>query len=191
MWLFLTRRTDAMRKRLRILHTAPEPSLEAVLRVRHGKRYLTVDAFNPLADLQADLTDLPLPDGLFDAVISSHVLEHIQDDRRAISELVRVLKPGGWALILVPYDPRRPTQEDPAMDTPAKRMAAYGHPYHYRIFGNDLPERFADAGLPVTTHSSRVFLSGHARRRHRINRNYLFFGRKPGNNLKMSDCSHD
>lgn len=178
MWLFLTRRTDILRKRHRILHTAPEPCLEGPLRTLHGRRYVTVDAFNPGADLQADLKDLPMSDDTFDVVLTSHVLEHIQDDDRAIAELVRVLKPGGWALILVPYDPGRPTREDPGLTTPAARMAAYGHPYHYRIYGNDLPSRLESHGLSVRVYTTKDILSGHHRRRYRVNRNNLFYCRK-------------
>jgi SAM-dependent methyltransferase len=177
-WLYLRERSDFFRGRHRILHTAPEPCLESRFRAIHGRRYVSVDAFNPSADVQADITRLPFPDAHFDVILSSHVLEHVADDGAAMGELARVLKPSGWALILVPYEPRRPTAADPAIDTPAKRMAAYGHPYHHRIYGTDLPERLAEAGFSVEMLASRRLFSGHRRRRFRINRNYMLLCRR-------------
>ncbi|MBV5335708.1 class I SAM-dependent methyltransferase, partial [bacterium] len=146
-WLYLLRRTRLLVPRRAVLHTAPEPCLEGPLRRRHGRGYVSVDAFNPHADRQAELTALPFADAAFDAVLSSHVLEHVPDDRAALREIARVLKPNGVAVVLFPYDPHTPTAEDPTIDTPAKRLAAYGHPYHYRIYGYDVASRFADAGL--------------------------------------------
>ena len=70
------------------------------------------------------------------------------DDRAALREIARVLKPSGRAVLLFPYDPKGPTREDPAMDTPAKRLAAFGHPYHYRIYGTDTAQRMAEAATP-------------------------------------------
>jgi predicted SAM-dependent methyltransferase len=177
-WLYLNEHSDFFHRRHRVLHTAPEPCLEPRLRGHHGRRYISVDAFNPAADVQADLTDLPFPDAHFDVILSSHVLEHIQDDLAAMAELARVLKPGGWALILVPYDPTAPTREDRTLSTPAQRMAAYGHPYHYRIYGTDLTDRLKGAGLSTRILSTNSLLSGHRKRRYRINRNYLMLCRK-------------
>lgn len=177
LWLYLQQHTPFFRRRLRVLHTAPEECLEPRLRGLHGRGYVSVDRFSPLADVNADLTDLPFPSGSFDVVLSSHVLEHVPDDRRALSEIARVLKPSGWAVLLFPYDPRQVTQEDPAMDTPAKRMAAYGHPYHYRIYGRDTAARLSHAGLAAYCVDSRRMLTPHHRRRHRINRNFLFLSR--------------
>ena len=178
LWTFLAERTPFFRQRLRVLHTAPEPCLEGGFRALHGRGhgrdYVTLDRFNPQADVQADLTALPFPNHDFDVVVSSHVLEHVPDDRAALREIARVLKPSGWAVLLFPFDGRGPTREDPAMDTPAKRMAAFGHPYHYRIYGTDTPERLAEAGLRATAVASTDILSAHRRRRLRINRNHLF-----------------
>jgi len=178
LWLWLFARTKALRTPLAILHTAPEPCLAARLRPLHGPRYVTVDRFDPAADLRADLARLPLPDGAFDLVISSHTLEHVADDRGAMAEMARVLRPGGTALLMFPYDARRPTREDPAIDTPAARMAAYGHPWHLRIYGTDVVDRIRAAGLEPMLVDSRRFLSGHRRRRHRVNANHLFVCRR-------------
>lgn len=177
LWLYLQERTPFFRRRLRVLHTAPEECLEPRLRALHGRGYVSLDRFSPLADVNADLTDLPFPSASFDVVLSSHVLEHVPDDRQALREIARVLKPSGWAVLLFPYDPRRPTQEDPAMDTPAKRLEAYGHPYHYRIYGRDTATRLAHEGLSARCVDSRLSLTPHRRRRHRINRNFLFLSR--------------
>ncbi|MEQ8964187.1 MAG: methyltransferase domain-containing protein [Azospirillaceae bacterium] len=180
LWLYLAWATDLLRGRHAVLHTAPEPWLEARLRALPTLAYTSLDRFDPAADLQADLTDLPLPDGAFDRVITSHVLEHVPDDRAAMRELARVLAPGGEAIVMVPYDPKRPaTYEDPSMDTPARRLTAFGHPYHWRIYGADLLDRLAEAGLPGRAIDSRRFLTPHQRRRWRINRNHLIHCRRP------------
>ncbi len=179
LWLYLTRCTNLLNARLRVLHTAPEPCLEERLRPLANLRYRSVDLFNPGADILADLAELPLPDGAFDAVLSCHTLEHVTRDRAAMRELARVLRPGGWAVIMAPFDPSIPdVLEDPAEDTPAKRMAAYGHPYHYRIYGQGLVTRLNEAGLQAEVVASRRFLTPHQRRRYRVNRNYLLHCRK-------------
>lgn len=175
LWLYLLRRTNLLTGRYRMLHTAPEPPLEARLRPLPNLRYTSVDLFNPNADVQADLTDLPFRDGAFDAVISSHVLEHIRDDHAAMRELARVLRPGGRAIVMVPHDPKRPrTYEDWSVNTAAGRMRAFGHPFHYRIYGADCAGRLEQAGFAVTVIGSASLFTPHQRRRFRINRNYLF-----------------
>jgi SAM-dependent methyltransferase len=179
LWLYLSRHSDLARGRHRVLHTAPEPFMEKALDRWPLLRRVSVDRFNPNADVQADLTDLPFPDCRFDVVLSSHVLEHIRDDGAAIAELARVLRPGGWAAIMVPFDPKRPvTEEGRDVESPAERLARFGHPYHFRIYGADLTARLAAAGFRVTVHSSKRLLTAHQRRRYRINRNYLFFCRR-------------
>ncbi len=179
LWLYLARHTDILRRRYRVLHTAPEACLEPILRSRPNLDYRSVDLFNPFADVAADLTDLPFADGAFDVVLSSHVLEHIPDDRAAIGELARVLRPGGWAVIMVPFDPDLPaTIEGADIASPALRMARFGHPYHYRINGADFVDRLAVAGFAVRTVWSKRMLTPHQRRRYRINRNHLFHCRR-------------
>ena len=174
LWLYLPTPPALLSGRHRVLHAAPEPWLEQRLRGLPALRYRTVDLFNPFADVQADLTALPFPDAVFDWVIANHVLEHIPDDGAAIAELARVLRPGGRAVIMVPFDPKGPTQDGAGIADPAERMRRFGHPYHYRINGRDFPDRLAVAGLSARIVDSRGLLSAHRRRRFRINRNHLF-----------------
>lgn len=179
LWLYLSERTRLLSRRLAVLHVAPEPCLERRLRPLANLRCRTVDRFDPAADHRADLTRLPFADGRFDLILCSHVLEHVPDDAAAMAELARVLRPGGTAIILVPYDPKRPaTEEGRDVASPAERWRRFGHPYHYRIYGADLTARLAAAGLVATVVSTRAMLSGHRRRRHRINRNYLLHCRR-------------
>ena len=179
LWLYLTRHTDLLHRRLEVLHSAPEACLEPVLRGLPNLRYRSVDRFNPRADLIADLTDLPVPDRRYDLVLTSHVLEHIRDDGAAIAELARVLRPGGQAIVMVPYDPRRArTEEGADISDPAERMARFGHPFHYRIYGPDLVGRLEAAGFEVETVWSKRLLNPHTRRRFRINSNFLFHCRR-------------
>jgi SAM-dependent methyltransferase len=132
----------------RLLHFAPEPLFDRFFAERPEFERVTADLYAP-ADLRLDITDMDLPDDSFDLILCSHVLEHVRDDGAAISELHRVLRPGGTALILTPYRPNRPTYEDPSITAPLARMVAFGQHDHVRIYGNDLPQRLRAAGFEV------------------------------------------
>lgn len=175
LWLYLTRHTRLLRRVARVLHTAPEPCLEPRLRALPNLHYRSVDLFDPAADVQADLCDLPFGDGEFDLLLSSHVLEHLPDDRPALTELARVLRRGGRAVIMVPYDPALPeTEEGGHVSSPRERMARFGHPYHYRNYGADFPARLAAAGFEATPVRVKRLLTPHKRRFFRLNDNFLF-----------------
>jgi hypothetical protein len=180
LWLYLTAHTDLLAGRHRVLHAAPEPWLEQRLRGLPNLRYRSVDLFDPSADIQADLAALPFADASFDWVMANHVLEHIPGDAAAIAELARVLRPGGRAIIMVPFDPKGPTQDGAGITDPVERMRRFGHPYHYRINGREFPGRLAAAGLVPTIVDSRRLLGPHRRRRFRVNRNHLFDCRRQG-----------
>jgi SAM-dependent methyltransferase len=92
---------------------------------------------------------MELADGSFDLILCSHVLEHVPDDGAAMSELRRVLAPGGLALVLTPYRADRPTYEDPSVTSPLDRMVAFGQQDHVRIYGTDLADRLTGAGFEV------------------------------------------
>jgi SAM-dependent methyltransferase len=132
----------------RLLHFAPEPVFDQVFARLPGVDRVTADLYAP-ADLRLDITDMDLPDGSFDLILCSHVLEHVPDDRAAISELRRVLAAGGLCLVLTPYRPHRQTYEDPSITAPLDRMVAFGQQDHVRIYGNDLPDRLRRAGFEV------------------------------------------
>lgn len=181
LWLVLRDDYGLLRRQVRLLHVAPEPCIRDALAANPALGYVSADMFDPAALLTADLTALPFRDGEFDAVICSHVLEHIGDDKAAMAELYRILSPGGRAAVMVPIDRKRAeTYEDPSIDTAAGRAAAFGHPYHVRICGADYAGRLSDAGFIVDSVSS-TRLSPHNRRRWRINKTVVFDCRKPGN----------
>jgi SAM-dependent methyltransferase len=132
----------------RLLHFAPEPLFDPLFARLPGIERVTADLYAP-ADLRLDISDMDLPSGSFDLILCSHVLEHVPDDRAAISELRRVLADGGLCLVLTPYRADRPTYEDPAITGPLDRMVAFGQQDHVRIYGTDLAERLRGAGFEV------------------------------------------
>jgi len=78
-----------------------------------------------------------------------HVLEHIPDDKKAMSEILRVLKPSGWAILQVPILAEK-TIEDPIVRSPEERERVYGQFDHVRAYGLDYKDRLEDAGFIVT-----------------------------------------
>lgn len=149
-WLFLTRRTDLFDGRPRkVLHIAPEECLVRRLRESLAGEYITADLNDPRAMARIDVTDIAWPDATFDVIYCSHVLEHVPDDRRAMRELHRVLRPGGWAIVMVPVGAER-TLEDPGIVEPAARRRAFGQEDHVRLYGPDVAERLTGAGFAVT-----------------------------------------
>jgi hypothetical protein len=148
-WLFMARRTDLLDGAPRaMLHVAPEEFLSARFRRLAGLDYLSADLGRPRAMVRMDITNIDRPDATFDVIYCSHVLEHIADDRKALAELFRVLRPGGWALLQVPVTAAR-TEEDPGVVDPEERRRRYGQPDHVRRCGPDYAGRMTAAGFEV------------------------------------------
>jgi SAM-dependent methyltransferase len=149
-WVYLRERTDLLDGRpRRLLHVAPEAVLERKLRGLPGVRYVSADLADPHAMLRLDVMRLAFADAAFDAVLCSHVLEHVADDRAAMRELRRVLRPGGLALLAVPPIRAERTAEDPSEADPAERRRRFGHPDHVRRYGRDYADRLREAGFEV------------------------------------------
>jgi SAM-dependent methyltransferase len=153
-----------------LLHVAPEAPLLQRIQSVAGIRYVGGDLERHFSDVRLDVTDLAFPDASFDAVICNHVLEHITDDHRAMSEIRRVLKPDGWALLLVPdvveQGPR--TYEDRRIVEPAARLQAYGQVDHVRVYGWDYVDRLSAAGLDTEVIRMEDHLSSEFIQRHRL-----------------------
>ena len=146
---FFRERTDLFDGRpKRVLHVAPEPVLGPLIAAAVGDGYLSADLHDPSAMERMDVTDVRHPDATFDVIYCSHVLEHVPDDRRAMREFRRVLKPGGWAVLNVPVTADA-TVEDPAVTDPAERLRRFGQEDHVRRYGPDYERRLTDAGFRV------------------------------------------
>lgn len=149
-WLYLQERSLFGSGPTRVLEVAPHHSLARALSARPGIEYVGIDLERgPWVSEVADLTHLPMEEDSFDAVVCVHVLEHVENDVAAMSEIYRVLRPGGWALVNVPLDRRSPTYEDPAITTPDSRRAAFGEATHVRVYGLDLVDRLSSVGFQV------------------------------------------
>lgn len=152
--LFLRRQTNlyGTDRVLRVLHVAPDERVQKELLALPNVDVLTGDLLDESVDIRLDLTAIDLPDETFDAIICSHVLEHVPDDRKAIREMRRVLKSDGWALINVPSDPNlTESYENGSLTTPEERLAAFGQEDHVRIYAStDFAARLESGGFRVT-----------------------------------------
>ncbi len=150
LYLFFTQETDLFDARpKRMLHVAPEPLFTRLFRSKDYIDYLSADLFDVGAMVKMDITDIQYPDNSFDAIYCSHVLEHVPDDRRAMREFYRVLKPGRWAVLQVPITAEA-TLEDPTITDPRERERLFGQHDHVRRYGPDYAHRLAEAGFLVT-----------------------------------------
>lgn len=151
LWLYLRSRTNIFTDPLRVLHVAPEPVFQKALQGLANLRYVSADLHSPHAMVAMDMTRAPIADGSFDAVLCSHVLEHIPDDRAAMREIRRILAPDGWAILQVPIDSSLEfTFEDPTVTSPADRQRLFGQRDHVRMYGRDYRSRLEQAGFLVT-----------------------------------------
>ncbi len=152
LWLFLKARTNFFDQQLHFLHIAPEQCFMKAFEKQHGDGYITADLESPLAKVKMDVHEIPFEDNTFDAAMCNHVMEHVADDIKAMSEIYRVLKPGGWAILQVPFFSPVPevTFQDPSITEPAEREKIYGQDDHVRLYGHDYGQRLQQAGFAVT-----------------------------------------
>jgi SAM-dependent methyltransferase len=180
LFLYLRDHTDIFSRPQSVLHVAPERRLSQTLQAQPHLTYLSVDIASPRAMVSMDLTRTDLPDGKFDAILCNHVLEHIGDDRKAMTELFRILKPGGWAIVQVPIELDAGTSEDASITDPAVRTRIYGQFDHVRLYGaRDYPDRLASAGFAVEVCDYAAQLGAEARRFALLTDEKVYVARKP------------
>lgn len=150
LWLFLKNETNFFLKKYKVLHMAPEQCFLSLFKNQKNLDYTTADLYSPIVDVKADILDLPFEDDSFDIVFCNHVLEHIEDDAKAISELYRVMKTGGMGIFQIPQDLHLDkTYEDFNITTPEERTKHFGQYDHVRIYGKDYFERLRKTGFTV------------------------------------------
>lgn len=149
-WLYLEKQSDFMTKPRKLLHVAPEQCFYNRFKQYKHIEYITVDLESPIADYHFDLHEIPFEENSFDMILCNHVLEHVADDRKVISEFQRVLRPGGFAILQVPLESHREsTFEDPSITDPRQREKFFGQKDHVRVYGRDYPERLRECGFIV------------------------------------------
>ncbi len=150
LWLYLKNETSFFTENLKVLHMAPEQCFLDIFKKMENLNYTTADLYSPIVDVKANILELPFQDNSFDVVFCNHVLEHIEDDSKAMSELFRVMKPGGFGIFQVPQELNRAhTYEDFSITEPEKRAKEFGQYDHVRIYGKDYFERLRKAGFTV------------------------------------------
>jgi len=143
-----------------LLDFAPAPALSEHIRRHYPVRYRTADLYMTDVDDRVDITRMDIyPGQYFDAFICSHVLEHVADDHRALCELYRILKPGGWGIVMVPIDlTLRVIDEDPTITSEAERWRRFGQGDHVRIYSKDgFIHRLQAAGFDVLQYGATHF----------------------------------
>ena len=174
MWLYLQNETDFFTKNYKVLHIAPEQELLRKFKKMKNLDYTSADLFSPIVDVKADILDLPFADESFDVIFCNHVLEHIEDDRKAMSELYRVMKKGGWGILQVPMkNSLEKTYEDFTITDPKERQKHFGQYDHVRWYGMDYFDRLKSVGFDAEANFYSQKFSEKDIKRFGLNRNEI------------------
>lgn len=156
LWLYLERETDFFSsgiidgRKKKVLHFAPEQCFLKRFKKLDHIDYTTTDLESPIADVKADICNLPFDDNSYDVILCNHVLEHIEDDAKAMQELYRVMKPGGYGILQIPQDQSRATTfEDNNITDRAERAKIFGQYDHVRVYGLDYFDKLRQVGFKV------------------------------------------
>jgi len=150
-YMYLKHHTHFLKSPSTILHFAPETMLSRMIKAVQRNTYISADIVAENADMMIDMTDIPFDDNHFDLIVANHILEHIPDDKKALSELHRVLKKQkGEAILQVPISLNsQKTIEDFSIVTEEGRLKAFGQEDHVRIYGQDYVDKLKEAGFNV------------------------------------------
>ena len=152
LWLYLQNESKFFfsEKKLKVLHIAPEQCFLDIFRKQKNLDYTTSDLESPIADVKADICNLPFEDNSFDVVFCNHVLEHIPNDTKAMQELYRVMKNGAFGIFQIPQDlSREITFEDDTITDPKERAKIFGQYDHVRVYGRDYFNKLRSIGFHV------------------------------------------
>ena len=150
LWLYLKDETDFFTAEKSVLHFAPEQCFFKRFRALKNLKYTTTDLLSPIADVKADICDLPFEDNSYDVILCNHVLEHIPDDTKAMQELYRVMKPGGYGIFQIPQElDREVTFEDDSITDRDERAKIFGQYDHVRVYGRDYFDKLRSIGFKV------------------------------------------
>ena len=150
LWLYLKDETDFFTSPKKVLHMAPEQCFLPIFKKQKNLDYITADLHSPIADVKADILNLPFNDNSFDVVFCNHVLEHISDETKAMQELYRVLKPNGMGVFQIPQDlTLEKTFEDDTITDKKERTKIFGQYDHVRVYGRDYFEKLRSIGFKV------------------------------------------
>ena len=168
-WLYLKNETAFFSAPLRVLHFAPEQAFVKKFKKQKNLTYTTTDLNSPIAEVKADICDLPFKDHSFDFIICNHVLEHIPNDTKAMQELYRVLAPSGTAIVQVPYDAKREiTFEDNTITDQSERTRIFGQYDHLRVYGMDYFKKLSSVGFNVNALDYTQSMSNNDIERYRL-----------------------
>jgi len=147
-------------KSTRTIHFSPEFGLSGLIRgLKIFDDYQTADLSDTGVDHNVDLLNLPFDTNSFDFFICSHVLEHVQDDRQAIRELLRITRPNGCGILMAPVIVGlEKTIEDPTITSGVERWHLFGQDDHVRLYShNDYVERIRSAGFFLEQLDNKYF----------------------------------
>ena len=150
LWLYLNNETNFFSKTLKVLHIAPEQCFYNLFKNLKNINYTTFDLNSPLADIKGDICNLPFKENSFDFILCNHVLEHINDDKKAMKELYRVLNKNGTAILQVPINQKSSkTFEDNSIVDKKQRIEKFGQYDHIRLYGLDYFKKLESFGFKV------------------------------------------
>jgi len=176
LWLYFQKKTNLFTEKNDVLHMAPEQPFIKRFKKTENINYTTADLFSPIADVKTDIRKMDFEDNSFDIFICNHVMEHIDEEQKALKEVFRILKPHGWAILQVPIDySLEKTYEDNSIIDPKEREKHFGQYDHVRQYGTDYPERLRKAGFKVIEDDFVKSFSDEEIERYRFDKNEIIY----------------